>query len=131
MNPATAAKKLELLLAATPEEFRAKPLTRSEVQALMTDTPEWVKVLRADGPHPREVVARKLGVSNSGLARGGIVDPLTTPEIKALLDEMPDWLVAERERQAAVVRENARIKREKRPAGEPRDAGGRKGGSGV
>lgn len=116
MNPATAAKKLELLLAATPEEFQARPLTRGEVQSLQSEPPEWMRVLRAEGPHPREVVARKLGVSNSGLARGGVTEPLTTAQIGALLDEMPDWLVAERERQAGVVREQARLKRAKRAA---------------
>lgn len=117
MNPATAAKKLELLLAATPEEFRARPLTRGEVAALQADPPEWMRELRAEGPHPRDVVARKLGVSNSGLVRGGATEPLTTAEIRALLDDPPDWLVAERERQVAVVREQQRLKREKRASG--------------
>jgi len=55
-------------------------------------------------------VARKLGISNSGLVRAGVSDSMTTAEIRELLDEMPPWLEAEREKQAAVRAENARRK---------------------
>jgi hypothetical protein len=55
-------------------------------------------------------VARKLGVSNSGLARGGVTDALTTAEIKALLEDPPRWLVDERATHASVHAENARVK---------------------
>ena len=72
--------------------------------------------LRREGPHPRSVVAARLGVSNSGLARAGVTEPLTTAEIGALLDEAPGWLEIERERQKAVRAEAARVKREKRGA---------------
>ena len=85
MKPETAAKKLGILLEAAPEEFRSSAVTRSQLAALQADPPEWLQVLRREGPHPRNVVAAKLGISNSGLARGGITEPLTTAEIKALL----------------------------------------------
>ena len=71
MKPETAAKKLEVLLAATPAEFQARELRREEVAALQASPPEWLVTLRREGPHPRPVVAQRLGVSNSGLARGG------------------------------------------------------------
>lgn len=102
MKAETAAKKLEVLLAATPESFRDHDITRDELAALQADPPEWLVTLRREGPHPRSVVAGRLGVSNSGLARAGITEPLTTAEIGAILDEAPDWLEIERERQKAV-----------------------------
>ncbi len=111
MKPETAAKKLEILLAATPESFRDHDITREELAALQADPPEWLVTLRREGPHPRSVVAQRLGVSNSGLARGGITDPLTTAEIGAILDAEPAWLPIERERQRAVRAEAARVKR--------------------
>ncbi|WP_281884841.1 DUF5997 family protein [Agromyces rhizosphaerae] len=110
MKPETAAKKLGILLAAAPEEFRSAPVTRDALDALQADPPEWLQVLRREGPHPRPVVARKLGVSNSGLARAGIDEPLTTAQIQELLAEMPDWLSAERATQAQVRAENRRVK---------------------
>lgn len=110
MKPSTAAKKLGILLEATPESFRAADVTRTEFAALQSSPPEWLVSLRIEGPHPRPVVAHKLGISTSGLARSGAPDILTTVEIKALLAEMPEWLVVERARQAAVHEENARIK---------------------
>ena len=116
MKPETAAKKLEVLLAATPESFRARDITREELAALQAQPPEWLVTLRREGPHPRSVVAARLGVSNSGLARAGVTEPLTTAEIGALLDEAPGWLEIERERQKAVRAEAARVKREKRGA---------------
>lgn len=110
MKPATAAQKLGIHLPATPEEFRAGLITREQFNALQADPPQWLVQLRLNGPHPRPVVARKLGISNSGLARAGVSDAMTTAEIKALLDEMPPWLEAERSTQAAVRAENARLK---------------------
>jgi len=116
MKPETAARKLEVLLAATPEAFRDHDITREELTALQAQPPEWLVTLRREGPHPRSVVAARLGVSNSGLARAGVTEPLTTAEIGALLDEAPGWLEIERERQKAVRAEAARVKREKRGA---------------
>lgn len=116
MKPETAAKKLEVLLAATPAEFQARELRREEVAALQANPPEWLVRLRREGPHPRPVVAQRLGVSNSGLARGGITEPLTTAEITALLAESPRWLELERDKLTAVRAEAARLKREKAAA---------------
>lgn len=129
MKPETAAKKLGILLEAAPEEFRSTPVTRDELAALQADPPEWLATLRREGPHPKGVVAAKLGVSNSGLARAGVIDPLTTAEIKALLVDPPAWLVEERSRQAGVRAEKRRIaERDARPADE---RGGGGGGTGV
>lgn len=111
MKPETAAKKLGVLLAAAPEEFRAAPVTRSQLQSLLESPPEWLAELRRTGPHPRPVVAAKLGVSVSGLARGGVTEPLTTDEIQQLLQQKPEWLVRERAVHAEVMAENARLKR--------------------
>jgi hypothetical protein len=113
MKPETAAKKLEVLLAVTPESFRDHDPSRDEVAALLADPPEWLVTLRREGPHPRSVVAQRLGVSNSGLARAGIVDPLTTAEISSILEASPRWLEVERDRQKAVRDEAARLKRAK------------------
>lgn len=100
LSPATAAKKLGLYLPATPEEFQATPITRTQLNALNETPPEWLTTLRREGPHPRDEVSRRLGVSNSALARAGVSDHMTTAEIRALLDERPEWLVAEREKHA-------------------------------
>lgn len=110
MKPETAAKKLGVLLEATPEEFRGSSISRSGLNELLTDPPEWLTELRRLGPHPRPVVAAKLGVSVAGLKRGGVEQPLTTAEVQALLAEKPEWLVRERETNAAVMAENARVK---------------------
>ncbi|WP_314147636.1 DUF5997 family protein [uncultured Leifsonia sp.] len=110
MKAATAAKKLGIYLPAAPEEFRDRDISRDELDELNANPPEWLRALRAEGPHPRDVVARKLGVSNSGLARGGVTEALTTAEIKDLLAAPPEWLVAERATQAQVRAENARVK---------------------
>lgn len=110
MKPATAAKKLGILLEAAPEEFRSGVVSREELAALQAEPPAWLEQLRREGPHPRTVVAAKLGVSNSGLARGGVTEPLTSAEIKALLEAPPEWLVAERATQAAVRAEKQRVK---------------------
>ncbi|MFJ7423483.1 DUF5997 family protein [Streptomyces uncialis] len=110
MKPATAAKKLGVYLEATPAEFQEGAVSRGELNALQTDPPEWLRKLRADGPHPRPVVAAKLGVSIAGLARGGVTEPLTTEQIEALKQELPGWLRKERETQAEVRKETVRIK---------------------
>jgi hypothetical protein len=117
MKPETAAKKLGVLLEATPEEFRAGPVSRTTMQELQDSPPEWLVELRKTGPHPRPVVAARLGVSVAGLRRAEMTEPLTTAEIQTLLEEKPDWLVRERETHAAVMAENARIKRERAAEG--------------
>lgn len=101
LKPETAAKKLSIYLPAAPEEFRSTPLSREQLAALTENPPDWLLTLRRDGPHPRSEVARRLGISNSGLARAGQPDVMTTAQIKQLLGEMPDWLAAERARLAA------------------------------
>lgn len=111
MKPATAAKKLGVYLEATPAEFREGVVSRTQLDELQANPPEWLRELRADGPHPRPVVAAKLGVSISGLARGGVTDALTTEEIETLKQEQPEWLVKERATQAEVRKEGARIKK--------------------
>ena len=118
MKPATAAKKLGVLLDATPTEFREGVVSREELDALQADPPEWLRDLRRDGPHPRPVVADRLGVSISGLARAEITEPLTTAEIAALKEEQPEWLDRERGLRAEVQREEERLRAERasRPA---------------
>jgi hypothetical protein len=110
MKPATAAKKLGVYLEATPAEFQEGVVSRAELNALQADPPEWLRKLRANGPHPRPVVAAKLGVSIAGLARGGITEPLTTEQIDALKRDRPDWLERERATQAEVRKEAVRIR---------------------
>ncbi|MEV6167173.1 DUF5997 family protein [Streptomyces sp. NPDC051954] len=111
MKPATAAKKLGVYLDATPAEFQEGVVSRAELNALQADPPRWLEDLRANGPHPRPVVAAKLGVSIAGLARGGVTEPLTTEQIEVLKKDMPDWLEKERATQAEVRKEAARIKK--------------------
>ncbi|MFF4540477.1 DUF5997 family protein [Streptomyces aureus] len=110
MKPATAAKKLGVYLEATPAEFQEGVVSRAELNALQTDPPEWLQELRRTGPHPRPVVAAKLGVSIAGLARGGVSEALTTEQIEALKAEEPEWLRRERATQAEVRKETVRIK---------------------
>ncbi|MBZ9599836.1 MULTISPECIES: DUF5997 family protein [Streptomyces] len=110
MKPATAAKKLGVYLEATPAEFQEGVVSRSELSALQADPPQWLQELRRNGPHPRPVVASKLGVSIAGLARGGVTEPLTTEQIEALKQESPEWLQRERATQAEVRKEAVRIK---------------------
>ena len=114
MKPATAAKKLGVYLPATPAEFRAGLVSRSELNALQADPPEWLRELRRNGPHPRQVVAARLGVSVSGLARGGVTEALTTEQIEALKREAPEWLRQERARYADVRKEAARLKEKRK-----------------
>jgi hypothetical protein len=114
MKPATAAKKLGVYLEATPAEFQEGVVSRDELNALQTDPPEWLRELRRTGPHPRPVVAARLGISISGLARAGITEALTTEQIEEIRQEDPDWLEREREIQAEVQAEAERIKTKKR-----------------
>lgn len=110
MKPSTAAKKLGVYLEATPAEFQEGVVSRDELNALQADPPEWLRDLRRNGPHPRPVVAAKLGISIGGLTRGGITDPLTTEQIDALKAAGPEWLQRERATQADVRAEARRIK---------------------
>jgi Family of unknown function (DUF5997) len=110
MKPATAAKKLDVYLPATPVEFQENSITRAELADLQADPPQWLKDLRKNGPHPKNLVAAKLGVSIAGLARSGAGDALTTEQINQLLEEKPEWLVAERENYQSVLREERRLK---------------------
>jgi hypothetical protein len=110
MKPATAAKKLDVYLPATPAEFQENSITRTELAALLADPPQWLKDLRKNGPHPKNLVAARLGISISGLARNSIADAQTTDEINQLLEEKPEWLVAERESYQSVLREERRLK---------------------
>ena len=110
MKPATAAKKLGVYLEATPTEFQEGVVSRDELNALQADAPEWLRELRRNGPHPRPVVAARLGVSISGLARAGITDALTTEQIEAIKAQNPEWLQHERDIQAEFRQETARLK---------------------
>lgn len=114
MKPATAATKLGVYLDATPEEFRQGVVSRDELNALQADAPEWLRDLRRNGPHPRQVVAAKLGISIGGLARTGITEALTTEQIDAIKAENPEWLQQERAIQAEFRRETARLKDSRR-----------------
>ncbi|TDE91686.1 hypothetical protein EXU48_16270 [Occultella glacieicola] len=113
MKPTTAAKRLGIYLPAAPEEFRASTPSRAELEDLERNPPEWLVALRRNGPHPRPVVAGRLGVSISGLARGGVSEALTTEQIQALRDDPPQWLVAERAIQAKVRAEEERLRTER------------------
>ncbi|WP_430593085.1 DUF5997 family protein [Humidisolicoccus flavus] len=110
LKPATAAKKLGILLQATPPEFQEGTITRDELHILQTEPPQWLIELRENGPHPKDIVAHKLGISISGLARHGQVEPLTTAEIQEMLENKPKWLHEERARHAFVMDDQARIK---------------------
>ena len=110
MTPATAVKKLDVYLPATPPEFQENAITREELTALQIDPPAWLRELRKNGPHPKNLVAAKLGVSIAGLARGGVTEALTSEQIEALLSEKPEWLVAERASYQSVLGEKRRLK---------------------
>jgi uncharacterized protein DUF5997 len=122
MKPSTAALKLEVYLPATPQEFQEGMVTREEFDDLQRNPPQWLADLRRDGPHPRHVVAARLRVSNSGLARGGITDPLTTAQIAALAADPPAWLIRERETHAQAQRELRRLQERRNDAGESRES---------
>lgn len=119
MKPARAAKKLDVYLPATPAEFQQNPTTRTELVALLADPPQWLKDLRKNGPHPKNLVAAKLGITIAGLARGGVTDALTTDQINALIEEKPEWLIAERENFQNVLVEERRLKALRAEKAEP------------
>ncbi|MFD5432114.1 DUF5997 family protein [Kitasatospora sp. NPDC127067] len=110
MKPATAAKKLGIYLDAAPTDFQEGVVSREELNALQAEPPQWLQDLRKNGPHPRPVVAARLGISISGLARGGVTEALTTEQIEALRAENPLWLQHERANQVDLRKETARIK---------------------
>ncbi|MCK0117858.1 hypothetical protein BCE75_10692 [Isoptericola sp. CG 20/1183] len=116
LKPTNAAKKLGVYLPATPPEFQEHGITRAELEKLEEQPPEWLVELRRNGPHPRPVVAGRLGISIAGLARGGITDPLTTDQINELRDDPPAWLVRERETAAKVRAEEERVAAEAKRA---------------
>jgi len=109
MKPATAAAKLDVYLPATPAEFQESVISREELAALQADPPAWLTELRRNGPHPRSVVAARLRVSTSGLARAGLTGPVTTAEIEALQADPPAWLLHERRTLVEVRREEKRL----------------------
>ena len=110
MKPATAAKKLGIYLPAAPAEFQEGPVSREAFDELLANPPAWLQALRADGPHPRPVVAHKLNVSIAGLARAEITEALTTEQIETLLADRPEWLQEERASLAAVRAEEKRVR---------------------
>ncbi|WP_418276107.1 DUF5997 family protein [Isoptericola jiangsuensis] len=114
LKPMNAAKKLGVHLPATPPEFQERGITRAELTALEENPPQWLADLRRNGPHPRPVVAGRLGVSIAGLARGGVTEPLTTEQINELRDDPPAWLVQERETAAKVRAEDERLAAERK-----------------
>lgn len=116
MKPSTAAQKLGILVRRTGR-VPADAISRQELDELRADPPAWLVDLRRNGPFPREVMAQKLGVSNSGLLRGGITEPLNADQIGELLADPPAWLEHERSVQRRVIAENERLKAEKARSG--------------
>lgn len=94
-----------MYLPATPAEFQQSAITREELAALQAEPPQWLQDLRKNGPHPKNLVAAKLGISIAALARNGVGDALTTEEINRIIAEAPEWLAAERESYQEVLRE--------------------------
>lgn len=113
IKPSNAAKKLGVYLPATPPEFRDHPTTRGALEEMERNPPQWLADLRRHGPHPRPVVAGRLGISIAGLARGGVTEPLTTVEIDELREDPPAWLIEERATFAKVRAEEDRIAAER------------------
>lgn len=101
MRPQTAAKKLGIYLPATPEEFQAGAVTHAQLRDLQDNPPQWLQDLRLNGPHPRPVVAQKLGISVTAMKKHDLDRPLTTAEIQALLADAPAWLTEARAALAA------------------------------
>jgi len=98
LSAQTAAKKLGIYLQAAPTQFQEAQHSRDELAELQANPPEWLTTLRREGPHPRSEVSRRLGITNSGLARAGVSDSMTTAEIQQILADPPAWLLAERRR---------------------------------
>ncbi|AUN40262.1 hypothetical protein HWD35_03110 [Tsukamurella tyrosinosolvens] len=109
MKPATAAKKLDVYLPATPAAFQENPITRDELAALQAEPPQWLQDLRKNGPHPKNLVAARLGISISGLQRAGVGESLTTEQITGLLADPPQWLIDERASLDAVRADEQRV----------------------
>ncbi len=107
MKPLTAAGKLGIYLEAAPEQFQRSPITRAQLDALREDPPAWLIELRRNGPFPRDVLAQKLGISRSGLARGGVTEALDAEQVGALIADPPAWLSHERAVQHKRLREEA------------------------
>ncbi len=112
-KPSNAAKRLGVYLPATPPEFREHPTTRHDLEELERNPPQWLVDLRRNGPHPRPIVAGRLGISVSGLLRGGITEPLTTADIDDLRADPPAWLIRERETHRRVLEEEDRLAAER------------------
>ncbi len=110
MKPATAAAKLGVYLPATPAEFQDGPVSREQLDELQRTPPPWLTELRRDGPHPRSVVAARLRISTSALARHGLTDPLTTAQLDEIVSDPPEWLSRERASLAEVKREERRLR---------------------
>lgn len=92
MKASTAAKKLGIFLPATPEEFQNAHFSHQEFVDLQQNPPQWLVDLRRNGPHPRPVVAQKLGITITALKNNNCDEPLTTQQIKELLADQPEWL---------------------------------------
>lgn len=69
MRAQTAAKKLGIYLPATPEEFQNSAVSHAELRELQDNPPQWLVDLRLNGPHPRPIVAQKLGISVTSLKK--------------------------------------------------------------
>lgn len=124
LKPSTVAQKLDVYLAAMPQEYQERFITREEFDELRRNPPQWLVDLRRNGPHPRSVIAARLRVSNSALMRAGLTEALTTEQISALLEDPPSWLFAERARFAEARQEAQRL-RERRDQSESPSARGR------
>lgn len=111
MKPATAASKLGIYLPAAPQEFQDSAITRDELDELRANPPQWLLDLRRNGPFPRDVVAQKLGVSRSGLIRGGVTEALDAEQIGVLIAAPPRWLQEERDSYQKVIAEQERLKK--------------------
>ncbi len=100
-------------------------VSRTELNALQADPPEWLSTLRRNGPHTRQETARRLGISNSGLARGGVGEHLTTEQIKAVPRRCRpgSWPNATSTRRSAPTRPGSRHATPSAP--EPRCTSGR------
>lgn len=112
MKAATAAKKLGIYLPAAPQEFQEALITRDELNDMQANPPQWLADLRRNGPHPRSIVAARLGISISGLNRNGYSEPLTTDEINEIRQDEPKWLVIERQIASEVKAEEERLELE-------------------
>lgn len=95
LKPITVAKKLQIYLPAAPAEVREQMTSREQLAEWTASPPSWLQELRVNGPHPRDIVAARLGISIAGLKRAGVDEALTTEQIDALRTDPPAWLQAE------------------------------------